>query len=779
MSDLLDLNSLSSDRFERICKALLEIDTGKSFHTYAEGADGGVDIRCFVDEESKIISQCKRYGRTSISKLFTELKNELSKVVLLNPTEYYLFISCDLTPANEDEIFGMFEKYMPHGRTEHIIHGKNIDDKLSKNKYRVICEENFDLFAKSKSVLDLGLNADIINDSKTLLEEIKENSKLFVKTKHYYEAADKFFRSRNILITGEPGIGKTFLSKMLVSDFLEKHKHAEFHYSSCKNLSSLKKLINNDPSVYELFYLDDFLGRAYFELKEESLNELKYLLKPILNSKRKYIILNSRRSVLNEANEKAKCISFSYDDSTFDIERINISELSYMDKGKILYNHMKVNELDKPRIEEIKTDDFYKTIIQHKSFSPRLIEFITTRSYYLKKDVSDYRKLIRDSLSNPKDIYLDDLNFNHKEVDRMFLYSLRSFDCLMVEENAFEDYFVSKYNELVKSHDDTICSNPYEECLLRLNDYYVKEVTSGRSNYLAIGNPSIYDFIDAMLANPSSRALRNRLMDSAMYVDQLLYLKHDFLSNKEEYVNWYKNNKTNYLTIKFPTNILKLFFYYYDDSDARFDVDEFISFLLDDKKTFTYEHTGVSGRQFYLKLFKRYNIDYLLCKEGLDCETIRLIVRELSQYFDWNDLCYFLKKTVNCNKNVMVHFARFICNLLFDEYMDNVDLPNFIESPSFTGNGNKDMIKNELEELLANELVASVKKNLDKEWFDSFNLVINILECAREFAQKVDFTNELEAYLNIDDDSHVLSSARNRDDNDNEEKYIDILFENI
>ena len=784
MSDLLDLNSLSSTRFERICKAFLEIDTGKSFRTYTEGADGGIDIRYFANKRSKIIGQCKRYGRTTVARLFAELKNELTKITKIDPTEYYLFISCDLTPANEDKIFEMFEKYMPKGKTEHITHGKNIDDKLSKSKYRVICEENYDLFAKSKSLLDLGLNAEVINDSKTLRDEIKRDSKLFVRTSNYYDAAEKFFKSRNILITGEPGIGKTFLSKMLVSDFLKKHKNAEFHYSSCKNLASLNKIMNNDKNVYELFYLDDFLGRAYFELKENTLNELKYLLMPILKSKRKYVILNSRRSVLNDANEKMKTLAFSFDDSIFKMEYINISDLSYKDKGLILYKHIVVNKLDKPRIREIKSDHFYKRVIEHKSFFPRLIEFVTKPSYYSKHDVSDYKEMILEALDNPKDIYADDLNNNHREIDRIFLYLLRSFDCDQINEKLFEDYFNSCCHTLVKDFDDTRCTNHYADCLTKLNDCYVKEITSDLGNFLDFGNPSIIDYIDDnCLFPPIPNSLNDRLFKVVDYIDQAIFLKRGFLTSGKQYIEWYENRKKEYLTIKFPKITAKMFYYFNSDQIDSFDINDFIDFALNEEDIFTYPYTSIDGRSFYSNLFKKHDIDGLLCSKKLDSKTTYAIFKCLLNYFDGNELYGMLRKTAKTNKKTNENFAMLICENLFDQYMDHTDLSDILADTD----GKYRCSPREIEHFarceLADQLARAAFHNFGSECYADLEETLGIQDYADDYASFVDFSNEIDAYFGTDDfdyeydedDYHITREEKFG----NDEEFIETLFDSL
>lgn len=93
---------LSPIDFEHLVKDLLSKELQISLSSFADGSDGGVDLRYATDNKKNIVVQCKRVK--SITKNIID--EEFEKVKKLNPKKYYFVCSIDLSVAKVDYIQG-------------------------------------------------------------------------------------------------------------------------------------------------------------------------------------------------------------------------------------------------------------------------------------------------------------------------------------------------------------------------------------------------------------------------------------------------------------------------------------------------------------------------------------------------------------------------------------------------------------------------------------------------------------------------------------------------
>lgn len=105
------IQELDDAKFEVFCKDILEFETGTKFRTYRKGKDSGIDIRCIINDLNWI-GQSKFYTYSNISTLKSTLKKERKKLDLLKPIRYFLLISMEITPHDEDEIIKIMSPYL-------------------------------------------------------------------------------------------------------------------------------------------------------------------------------------------------------------------------------------------------------------------------------------------------------------------------------------------------------------------------------------------------------------------------------------------------------------------------------------------------------------------------------------------------------------------------------------------------------------------------------------------------------------------------------------------
>ena len=161
-------NLLSAFEFECFSRDLINAHEGLDLASFAEGRDGGIDLRYTHGKERSVIVQAKRYK--DYKELESVLKKEVAKVKSLNPQRYMITTSVDLTPANKQEIITLFSPY--------IKNENDIWAKQDLNKYlaqHTDVEQNYyKLWLASTNVLNNILNKNIVNWTGFEKEEIQD-----------------------------------------------------------------------------------------------------------------------------------------------------------------------------------------------------------------------------------------------------------------------------------------------------------------------------------------------------------------------------------------------------------------------------------------------------------------------------------------------------------------------------------------------------------------------------------------------------------------------------
>ena len=112
-------NLLSAFEFECFSRDLINAHEGLGLANFAEGRDGGIDLRYSQSGGRSVIVQAKRYK--NYSDLIKVLRKEVEKLRRLNPQRYMITTTVDLTPANKQEIISLFTPYI---HNEHDIWAK-------------------------------------------------------------------------------------------------------------------------------------------------------------------------------------------------------------------------------------------------------------------------------------------------------------------------------------------------------------------------------------------------------------------------------------------------------------------------------------------------------------------------------------------------------------------------------------------------------------------------------------------------------------------------------
>lgn len=491
--------NLSDFEFELLCRDIMERKLGCPLRCFAPGRDGGVDIT-ETKLSGKHMVQVKHYIDSPYRTLLSSLKRELPKVKQKQPEHYYVCCAKQLTAQNISEIYQLFSDYMDDA--EAVVDRVEIDNFLHKKENADILERHYKLWLESTSVLEQLGNQDIAIDCDAFFYQIEKEQKLFVKTKYYEEGRQILENEHMLMLLGDPGVGKTMLTKMLALAFVA--EGYRIRYTTNGELSDLKRALSVDRKRKELIVLDDCLGQHYFKMQETKENELLALVKYIMHNPNKLLIMNSRVTIFHEARERSCDFRYFMDDENIKIRKLEMNGLDEEEKGWIFYNHLYFSGIPEEYYQNISKDRRYRAIVRHPNYTPRLVEFVTKKKNYEQVAPDCYATFIMDCLRNPTELWKDEFTRKLGAEDRALLLTLYSLTDTSVEEPVLVRAFLKRLSGL-KGMDTT--RNLYEEALRRLTDSMVQLMEQNGRKRIGVCNPSINDFLKNYIReNPMEQA---------------------------------------------------------------------------------------------------------------------------------------------------------------------------------------------------------------------------------------------------------------------------------
>jgi len=618
--------NLSDFEFEKLCKDIMEKRLGTNLRFFARGRDGGIDIR--DNSEGNIIIQVKHYYNSNYTSLKRSLEKEVDRISEINPKQYYVCCSKELTNANVNEIRELFIGYMDS--ISNIVTLIDIDEELHKDENMEIVKKHYKLWLASSNVLSLINNNHMCIDCEVFFYDIEEQSKEFVETEYYFRGKEILEKEGILFFLGAPGVGKTVTTKMLALHYL--NEGYRLRYTTNGDIKDIKNAISTDRTLKEVIIIDDCLGQHYLKMKETQGNELLALIKYIANNKNKKLILNSRITIYNEAVEQSIEMKYFIKDEKINITIINMSNMSLGDKGHILYNHLYFSKVPKTYFENIVKDKNYRKIVSHINYTPRIIEFVTKKDNYNNVDAAGYYEYIKGQLDNPQEIWKDEFENKLGREDRIFLSTLYSLTDTTVEEDILRRSFEKR---ITNSNIDTT-RDVWGAVNKRLNESMTILTIKYDKKEVGVINPSVNDFLKRYI---DGNVLEKE--EIKKYATEFKQIKKIFPEGVEKLVNTGKILKYNFKSDYEKSHIVlsnvirgKIF----NDIYLKV-IDKFLSEFEGDSIQYTFHECVGRGRilseLFEPSIRKYYQIDSLVDDNGG--------INEFLNYMEFHEYCEFVE----------------------------------------------------------------------------------------------------------------------------------------
>ncbi|WP_253957311.1 restriction endonuclease [Paenibacillus oleatilyticus] len=382
--------------FEGLVCDIVQLREGIFLETYKEGRDSGIDGLYIDSNGRKTIVQAKRYK--NFNKLCRDLERlELPKVRNLNPDRYILGVSFEFGLGEKEKIKELFDGYIS---SEGDILGKKDMNRLLRDpKYEWIVQAYPKLWMPSitifKKILNESVHRAAYKESAEELKEALNTSKVFVPTRIYREALHKWSQNHVIILSGEPGVGKTSMAYLLALAYLQPNDLDGFVWAN--SIDDVYKMLEDEKK--QVFILDDFWGSIFHEehRRRNDENRLNKLIKRIIESKvTKRLILTTREYVLQQGLQKHPELRDTLDKYSL---ICTMEEYGYGEKTSILFRHLYVSKLEYEYVNYLFGK--YSEIIYHPNYNPRVLAIFLNKELDIDCSPEEYYNELWDYFDNP------------------------------------------------------------------------------------------------------------------------------------------------------------------------------------------------------------------------------------------------------------------------------------------------------------------------------------------------------------------------------------------
>ncbi|AFM19021.1 hypothetical protein Mycch_4310 [Mycolicibacterium chubuense NBB4] len=500
-----DFHTLSPIDFELLVRDLLKEHLGVRLKAFGHGPDGGIDLKS-SDNGKITIAQCKHYRGSSFSALKSAAAAEKSKMDELNP-DYYYFVTSQLLSLTQQQT--LVDILTPHlTDTAQIYSQLDLNDLITE--FPNVEINHFKLWMASSTILKEIVNSGIWNRSKALLEEIQDRVRLYVSTSSYQKATQMLADKQVCVISGAPGVGKTMLADMLaLAQWQDGWKVVELESSA---IDKAWDVLDSSEDKKLFFYFDDVFGQTDIQerLSRDNGKTVARLINAISRRPGKQLVITTRTHVLQEAELRDEAVSRAGLRARECV--VEVTEYTREIRARILYNHLYFSELSRETIRGFVIQRFYTRIIDHKNFTPRLIELTIAQSSS-EGAAEELLKRMLHALDHPMELWGPSFRESLTETARTLLMHLATFPTTGTAISRVRASAAGASTPL-----------EFERALKQLDGSWIQIAGSASRNetYTSFANPSCRDFVLSFINSHAEYAIV--LAQNVLGPDQLAQL---------------------------------------------------------------------------------------------------------------------------------------------------------------------------------------------------------------------------------------------------------------
>lgn len=530
-------NLLFPTEFENFCRDLLEVrERNIKFTTYRRGRDGGIDIKS-TNTELKIIGQCKLYHPQNHKGLISNLKKEVAKCKKQQPDRYIVCTNIELSPTQAAEIKALFDNFILN--EEDIIDGIKLNKYLGQKEYEYLFKTYSKLLVPNFVSIELALekiiNKKYYNRTKIFLDDIFERHKLFHNTKQLPYLIQKLEDNKVIVLSGNPGVGKT-TTAMMIANYFFNLKKCNVIYLEERDYPDILALANEN----RLFIVDDFWGQNFspsIQNYSTFQREFQSIIRHFTNSSNSYLILVSREYVIRDILANAE-----YETETLLNKNkyiINIAEFTFEDRLRIFLNHLLFYDYNLSYIQRIKYDDGFEYLLNHRNYSPRHLDFFIKAYLHEKYQSSyDFYKSFRSYLDNPLTFWKEAFGKLNPTSKLILLILLTSSDPMGLED--LKRTFNAVQVEARQTLNAEIAPLDFRKELIKLEEFYI--VINDDNYYdetlIQFQSPGIKDYLLEFLRTDGYPWIRP-IISNALFFNQLTFI---FSTDNDDEISDYESD---------------------------------------------------------------------------------------------------------------------------------------------------------------------------------------------------------------------------------------------
>lgn len=484
----------------------------RRYEVFARGADGGVDLRHLGGDGIHVV-QCKHAVFGTVPQLVSAAKHERVNVAALDPqpASYRFVTSRRLTAANKVTLRVELDPYIA---SDADVLGED-DLLLLLGEHPEVERRHIKLWMPSSAGLQALLNASVGSRARTFAQDIERSLPLWVPNAAFDEAR-QMLRDRGVcVIAGTAGIGKTTLAKMLVGDAIDAGYELVVVSADIEEAWSV-----HDPSVPQIVYYDDFLGRSALEprLGRNEDDRLVQFMRLAGRSATTKFVLTTREYVLQHAHQLHDRLA----EGDLEGRKVLLELPAYTrrQRAEIFYNHAHASgALSGAARTALLIDDAYTRIIDHPNYNPRQIEWITGMSGHTitYTEDQDYVTFAVEALDDGTRLWRHGFENELTEAPRALLFTLAG----LPNRVALDD-LETAFNAHCAAAGLSIRGRAFEKALAIVDDSFVRTSVESSSHFAGFYDPSVADFVTAYLIDSPEDAVT--VLRGSAFFEQTLRL---------------------------------------------------------------------------------------------------------------------------------------------------------------------------------------------------------------------------------------------------------------